>query len=84
MVPPDMGYSLRKAINEKCKDCIYDPLSGLGTWKQQTEGCPDESCSLWPVRPKSSAKSQTNGDSEADDDNDDSGPQSVDGDTTDP
>lgn len=45
------GYSFRKLIDAKCKDCIYDPLSGLGTWRQQTEACTIKSCSLWPVRP---------------------------------
>lgn len=48
--------SMRKAINEKCKDCIYDPKSGLGTWRQQTEACTIKSCSLWPVRPISKPK----------------------------
>lgn len=46
--------SLRAAIDAKCKDCIYDPKSGLGTWRQQVEGCAIRTCSLWPVRPKSS------------------------------
>ena len=44
-------HSLRKAINEKCKDCIYDPLSGLGTWRQQVECCTSHDCPLYPVRP---------------------------------
>lgn len=48
---PTLTPSLRKAINAKCKDCIYDPLSGLGTWRQQTEACPAKTCPLWPVRP---------------------------------
>lgn len=43
------------AINAKCKDCIYDPKSGGGTWRQQTEACTIRTCSLWPYRPKSSA-----------------------------
>ena len=47
--------SLRAAINAKCKDCIYDPKSGLGTWRQQVEGCTCRNCPLWPVRPMSSA-----------------------------
>lgn len=47
--------SLRAAINAKCKDCIYDPKSGLGTWRQQVEGCTSRICPLWPVRPTSSA-----------------------------
>lgn len=46
--------SMRKAINAKCKDCIYDPLAG-GTWRQQTEACTITACSLWPLRPRSSA-----------------------------
>ncbi len=48
--------SLRKAINAKCKDCIYDPLSGLGSWRKQVEGCPSTSCSLYPFRPKTYSK----------------------------
>jgi hypothetical protein len=30
-----MGESLRAAIDAKCKDCIWDPASGLGTWRAQ-------------------------------------------------
>ena len=49
--------SLRAAINAKCKDCIYDPLAGLGTWRQQVDACDAEgACSLWPVRPRSYAE----------------------------
>jgi len=48
--------SLRKSINDKCKDCIYDPLSGLGTWRQQTEGCTATECPLYEVRPRSKTK----------------------------
>jgi hypothetical protein len=47
---------LRAAINAKCKDCIYDPLSGLGTWRQQVEGCTCLSCPLWPIRPIAAGK----------------------------
>ena len=43
-------YSLRKLINQNCKDCIYDPLAG-GTWRQQVEQCPCKVCALYPVRP---------------------------------
>jgi len=43
------------AINAKCKDCIYDPLSGGGTWRRQVEDCTVKSCALWPYRPKSIA-----------------------------
>ena len=46
--------SLRKAINDKCKECIYDKM-GEGNWRQQVEACTSPSCPLFPVRPKSSA-----------------------------
>ena len=45
--------SMRKAINEKFKDCIFDEKSGLGTWRQQVEGCPSTDCALYPYRPVS-------------------------------
>ena len=47
------GYSFRKAIDAKCKDCIHDPKSGLGNWKQQVEQCTVTQCPLYPLRPKS-------------------------------
>jgi hypothetical protein len=47
--------SLRAAINAKCKECIYDPISGRGTWRQQVEACTSRTCPLFPVRPKSVA-----------------------------
>jgi hypothetical protein len=43
--------SLRKAINDKCKECLYDPLSGGGTWRQQIAACTSPGCPLYPVRP---------------------------------
>ena len=42
--------SIRKAVNEKCKDCIYDPLAG-GTWLVQVGNCIDTPCPLHPYRP---------------------------------
>lgn len=48
---------LRSAINAKCKDCIYDPKSGLGAWRQQVQACAIQSCSLWPYRPQSKSTS---------------------------
>ncbi len=45
--------SLRGAINSKCKDCIYDPKSGLGNWRQQVSLCAIKTCPLWAVRPLS-------------------------------
>ena len=42
--------SLRKPINDKCRDCIYDPLD-KGTAAQQIACCVCTDCSLHPVRP---------------------------------
>jgi len=42
--------SLRKAINAKCKECIYDSYS-KGTWRKQTAECTSYKCSLYPFRP---------------------------------
>ena len=43
--------SLLIVINEKCKDCIYDPTSS-GTWRQQVALCSIKTCPLWDVRAK--------------------------------
>ena len=43
--------SLRRVINEKCKDCIYDAASS-GTWRQQVALCSVKSSTLYDVRPK--------------------------------
>ena len=51
----DPKLSLRGSINAKCKQCIYDPHSGLGAWRQQVDGCTVTLCPLWNVRPRSSA-----------------------------
>ena len=51
LMPRAVRASLRGAINGKCRDCIYDPLSGGGTWREQIAQCSVISCSLWPVRP---------------------------------
>ena len=48
-------FSMRKLINEHCKNCCYDPLAQHGAWRQQTEACAVTKCALWPVRPVSSA-----------------------------
>jgi hypothetical protein len=48
--------SLRKAINAKCKECIYDPAPGNGTWRQQVEACTSPKCPLYPIRPTTSPK----------------------------
>lgn len=54
-----MSVSLRKAINDKCRDCIFDELSP-GRWRQQVSACSVSSCPLWPVRP--TTKANTNED----------------------
>ena len=43
--------SLRSAIDAKCKDCIYDPGGGNGTWREQVEACASANCPLHSVRP---------------------------------
>lgn len=47
--------SMRKAINAKCKECVYDPLGG-GTWRAQTENCGIPTCPLYPLRPRSTGE----------------------------
>ena len=42
--------SLRKAINAKCKGCIYDSYSP-GTWRKQAAECTSYKCALYPFRP---------------------------------
>ena len=42
--------SLRKAINAKCKQCIYDPMDA-GTAAQQIAACICRDCPLHKVRP---------------------------------
>ena len=48
--------SLRAAINAKCRECIYDPIAGRGTWREQVEACVSANCPLHEVRPKSSGE----------------------------
>jgi len=42
--------SLRKCIDENCRNCIYDEQA-KGTWRQQVTLCTVESCAMYPVRP---------------------------------
>jgi len=42
--------SLKKCIEQKCKDCTYDPAAP-GSWRNQVEACTVQSCALWEVRP---------------------------------
>ena len=44
--------SLRKAVNAKCRECIYDPdAKGLGSALNQITNCELTDCPLWSVRP---------------------------------
>lgn len=38
-------------INAKCIECIYDPESGDGNWRQQITACTAPDCPLYPIRP---------------------------------
>lgn len=43
---------LRGRINAKCVDCIYDPFSGGGNWRQQVTACTATACPLYDARPQ--------------------------------
>ena len=43
--------SLRKRIDQNCKDCIYDS-SAPGSWRQQVFLCCMKSCAFWDIRIK--------------------------------
>lgn len=51
--------SMRAAINAKCKECIYDAISGNGTWRQQVEACTSRTCPLYELRPKSASADES-------------------------
>lgn len=59
--PRAKSVKWRAAVDAKCKDCIYDPLSGLGTWRQQVEGCTSPQCPLYPIRPVARGKTGQSG-----------------------
>ena len=42
--------SLRQAVNDHCRSCIYDSKA-RGSWRQQTTLCSVTECNLHPVRP---------------------------------
>jgi hypothetical protein len=48
--------SRKAAIDAFCKQCIYDPEGGTGTWRQQVEACTTTRCPLYPVRPVSTTE----------------------------
>lgn len=41
---------MRKAINDMCKECIYDKFQE-GTWREQVEKCTSPKCPLYKHRP---------------------------------
>lgn len=41
---------MRTAINEKCRDCIYDP-GQPGRWREQIAACESGNCALHALRP---------------------------------
>ena len=52
-----MSKSLRVAIDEKCKDCIYDSAVPMN-WKKQVTLCTSYDCGLFEVRSISESKSE--------------------------
>lgn len=40
-----------EAVAQMCRECIYDPKSGLGTWREQVAQCACTTCPLWRKRP---------------------------------
>lgn len=59
MSNPNPTRSLRGAINAKCRECIYDPEAGRGTWRQQVAACTSTRCPLFPVRPLPTVREST-------------------------
>lgn len=49
--------SLRKAINDKCRECIYDP-GAPGNWRPQVTACTSPKCPIFPCRPQSKSPLQ--------------------------
>ena len=49
-----MTVSLRAAINAKCREFTYCPVTGTGSWRKQVAGCTSKRCALYLVRPKPS------------------------------
>lgn len=55
--------SRKRAIDQHCKDCIYDPEGGAGTWREQTQNCTATKCALWPFRPRAATHRSSAGES---------------------
>lgn len=49
--------TMRKAVEAKCFECIYDPLD-TGTKHQQVEDCTSPNCPLYDYRPISGPTKQ--------------------------
>lgn len=58
MIQQIRKQSLRRAIDAKCKECIYDK-NDVGTWRQQVERCTGFSCPLFEIRPRPFKKAKT-------------------------
>ena len=50
--------SRKKAIEDMCKQCVYDPKAD-GTWRMQCQNCCGFSCPLYPVRPVSTINTES-------------------------
>ena len=46
-----MTGSRKAAMDAMCKACIYDPIGGPGTWRQQVEACTFQKCANYELRP---------------------------------
>lgn len=53
----------KRAIKQHCKDCIYDPDGGAGTWREQRQNCTATHCALWPFRPRAATPRSSPGES---------------------
>ncbi len=52
-------HTRKQAIEHKCKECIYDPFPGNGTWREQVEACTSRNCPLYQFRPLTQATQDT-------------------------
>ena len=51
--------SMRKAIDDFCRGCIFDDSWGAGgNWRQQVEACPSTTCPLHKLRPTSKPRTR--------------------------
>lgn len=51
--------SRKAAIDQLCKDCIYDPEFGNGTWRKQVQNCTSTDCAVYPFRPVPQKRTKT-------------------------